>query len=185
MKKYIVYKSLEYLKNILNHAQYKGGPDKSILIDAMSDYIKFSDSQIGMPILVKDGIGEYLQDGQNLLQALEKSKFDKEVACLWYSKNPKDLSSEYSEYSLLEAEKIGSDARVITFNSIISDTWMEKINAIWNVRPEIISLYSIGWDESKVAELGGWLSWRKEVEHVSKNIQSVVAINGRFFSELT
>jgi len=40
----------------------------------------------------------------------------------------------------------------------------------------------IGWNGTKAIKLADWLTWRKEVEDISKKNKKVVAVNGRFFN---
>ncbi|MGV8964487.1 MAG: hypothetical protein ACOH2V_14050 [Candidatus Saccharimonadaceae bacterium] len=181
MKKFIVQRELEWLKKLPIYYRNKGGPDKTIVVKAMVDYIKFSNSQPGMPVLVDENNIEFLQDGLKLIEAYNKSDFHPKIACIWNCTISKNPSSPFMNYSIKEAEKIGSEARLITFETEINDLEMAVFNKKWILPPDKVNNYSIGWDEIKSNQLPGWLYWINEVKYISQYIKKVIAVNGRFF----
>lgn len=182
MLNYIIFKDLHFLLNTKIYSMYSGMTDNSIIISAMADFIKFSNSQIGMPVLIEDINGVYITDGIKLLESLKLSNYDKKIACIFSSKTGVKPPETLIKFSLSEAEKFGTDARVISFHLKINSDEAKVLSDFWKVSPDKLNEHTIGWDEIKAHKLNDWLTWWKQVEYVSRNIKSVAAVNGRFFS---
>jgi hypothetical protein len=157
------------------------GPDASILVWAMAEFIRLAGVPSGMPTLRQTKEGERLMNGARLLQALSEAGYEREVDCIVVcdsNRPPKDIAAEFSA---LEAAQRGTDARVVTFERQLPPEEEREFCWLWSAPPKRISSRSFGWDEDTVrASLPEWIVRCRELELFSQTQSSILVINGRY-----
>jgi hypothetical protein len=158
-----------------------GGVDGSILPYAMADFIRFTGGPAGMPTVKATPQSERLVDGVRLLEAIRLANHVKPIACLYQTTAGSPIPDTAIRFTAAEAERLGTDARVITFRRRLSDTEERRLRELWPVQPIRVGERSFGWNERDVSQgLPAWLTWYLEVEDFSNTVVPVAAINGRY-----
>src|SRR4051794_3488692 len=86
-------------------------PDRTIVVPAMAEYIRFAGRQIGMPTIASHGGRETLRDGTRLLEALRLAGRGDEIYCLWLGEPNSGAPAGGERFSPMWEERTGSGAR--------------------------------------------------------------------------
>lgn len=179
-KKYVVQLKIEQLRRLNKHTSEKSfGSDSSIIIEAMVDYINFSVTQPGMPMLLCEENKLYLIEGINLVEALNRSEYEKIIYCILKTNDNCNFFKEVQPFDINFANSLGKDFRVITFKDKITNDSLMLMKSNWGIKPEVLSDYSVGWPLDRSKSLGEFMAWRISVEKFSSSKIKVTAINGR------
>lgn len=154
-------------------------PDRSIIVPAMAEYIRFTSKQIAMPTVFFDRRRERLRDGAQLLQALRLAGRTEEVFCLWLSDSKLDVPSGGQPFTPLWEQRTGSNARLLTFSSSLDTAQQNLLHTAWERPPRKVGDSSWGWMEQEAASLPDWLSWLRALSKLLPDLPHVVAVNGR------
>lgn len=154
-------------------------PDRSIIVPAMAEYVRFSGKQIGMPTIWFDGQREYLRDGTQLLEALRLAGRRDQVFCLWLSESKVIAPPGGERFNATWEERTGSGARLLTFDSPLDPLQQNLLRAAWAAPPRKIGELYWGWDEQEAASLPDWLTWLRGMSKLLPRLPRVIAVNGR------
>jgi hypothetical protein len=179
MNMWVVRRTYDQLAELPPDERPASHPDRSIVVPAMAEYVRFTGKQIAMPTLLFDGRREYLRDGAQLLQALRLAGRTDEVFCLWLSEVKLAVPNGGERFSPIWEQRIGSDARLLTFGSPLDAAQQDLLSAGWGRPPWKVSKLSWGWGEQEAASLPDWLTWMRAVAKLLPRLPLVVAVNGR------
>jgi hypothetical protein len=154
-------------------------PDRSIVVPAMAEYVRFTGKQIGMPTVWFDGRREYLRDGAQLLQALRLAGYTDQVFCLWLSESKQAAPPGGEPFNATWEQRTGSGAQLLTFDSPLDVVQRDLLRAAWEVPPREVGKLSWGWSEQEAASLPDWLTWLRAVAKLLPRLPRVMAVNGR------
>ncbi|GGY05046.1 hypothetical protein [Paludibacterium paludis] len=172
---HVVCRTFEQLDALAPDERPAPRPDRSVIVPAMAEYIRFTGKQIGMPTLRFDGRREWLSDGAQLILALRLAGRAAPVYCLRHGAPP----DEGEPFGPDWAQRTGSDARLITFAAPPDDAQREVLHGAWPVPPQPVSELSWGWNETDASTLPDWLAWLRSVAAQRPGLPPVAAVNGR------
>jgi hypothetical protein len=179
MSMWVVRRTYDQLAELPLDERPSPHPDRSIVVPAMAEYIRFTGKQIAMPTIWFNGQQEYLRDGAQLLQALRLVGRADEVFCLWLSEVKLAAPRGGEPFSAVWEQRTGSDARLLTFNSPPDAAQQNLLRVAWGMPPRKVSELSWGWGEQEAASLPDWLTWMRAVAKLLPRLPLVVAVNGR------
>jgi hypothetical protein len=175
----IVSRTLEYLEALPND-DTRLGPDASIVVWAMAEFIAWSSAVPGMPTLLGTPAGERLRDGANLLQAIRGARIGQPVQCILRVEN-EAMPSDAIPFSAEAAGQFGTDRRAISFERALDSGEEALLQGLFTIPPSRISPRTYGWDPEGSADpaLEDWPSWYERLERQHQELPAISAVNGR------
>src|SRR5262245_5534862 len=175
---WIVQRPLEELMQLPPDRQPAPAPDRSIVVDAMAEFIRTTGSVPGMPTIRFTQGRECLSDGSALLAALFRAGYRADVACIWRSEG-RHSPPNGEPFTAQAAEAIGSPARILVFEHPLTSSQEDVLMKRWTPPPKRIGSASFSWAPDSARELSDWLTWMRELEELLPQLPPLEAINGR------
>ena len=175
----IVRRSLSALAS-LTKAPSSIGPDRSVHVPAMAEYIRMTGTQIALPTLVALSDGETLVDGSRLVAALQQADWRAPVQCL-LRRVVAHGDADAAPFTPKRAAAAGTDAVLVTLDHPLPKGDEERWLAHWAQRPTEIDHRHFGWP-SVVAAFGqdDWIGFVHRLEADHDEHVPIVALNGRY-----
>lgn len=144
----------------------------------MAQYIRFAQAVPAMPTLWSDGRREQLVDGVRLLQSLRQAGYARAVACIWRAQAREEPAGGVP-FSAEVAERLGSQARLITFELGLETSHVDLLDRTWAVPGTRIGAAAYGWTAPDAASLPDWRTWVETLHGLHAQLPRLQAINGR------
>lgn len=151
-------------------------PDHSIVVPAMSEYIRFAGAVPAMPTIDRADGGERLVDGERLVEAALAAEHDAPLWCLCYCDGP-PAEADAERFSPARAEQRAPSARLVRFVVALPPRHEAAFAGAWPVAPEPAGERSWGWrDDAGLPDPGSWIL---ELERFARQAAAIEAVNGR------
>jgi hypothetical protein len=174
---WIVNRSLEQLESLQIDGP-SSGPDASIVVWSMADFISWSGAVPGMPTLLGTPAGERLLDGANLIQAIRAAQRDRPVQCIVRVENPATMPPGAIPFSAEAAARAGTDRRAVSFERALETDEEARLSVVFPEPPSRVSPRTYGWERAPDAA-EDWRGWYERLQRNRRDLAPIGAVNGR------